>query len=103
MGFSPPVNAREQDVRPIKRLEPVGVVRTRLAIIDASAVGLGLQDFVLIRTNDYSAIWLKAFQKAVCDMPEIISAQNILADDLDYVLRGSGWLMCRPMTVSIHA
>ena len=61
MGLSPPVNALKQDVRPIKRLKLVGVVQTRLAIIDASAVGLGNQVFVLIRTNDYSAIWLKAF------------------------------------------
>ena len=40
----------------------------------------------MIRTNDHSATWLKAFQKAVCEMPEIISAQR-MTGDLDYVLR----------------
>ena len=72
--------------RRIKRLEADGVVQKRVAIIDPSAVGLGLQVFVLIRTNDHSATWLKAFQKAVCEMPEIISAQR-MTGDLDYVLR----------------
>ena len=59
--------------RRIKRLEADGVVQKRVAIIDPSAVGLGLQVFVLIRTNDHSATWLKAFQKAVHEMPEIIA------------------------------
>ena len=72
--------------RRIKRLEADGVVQKRVAIIDPSAVGLGLQVFVLIRTNDHSATWLMAFQKAVCEMPEIISAQR-MTGDLDYVLR----------------
>ena len=52
MSLSPPVKALKQDVRPIKRLKLVGVAQTRLAIIDASAVGLGNQVFILIRTND---------------------------------------------------
>ena len=72
--------------RRIKRLEADGVVQKRVAIIDPSAVGLGLQVFVLIRTNDHSVTWLKASQKAVCEMPEIISAQR-MTGDLDYVLR----------------
>ena len=72
--------------RRIKRLEADGVVQKRVAIIDPSAVGLGLQVFVLIRTNDHSATWLKAFHKAVCEIPEIISAQR-MTGDLDYVLR----------------
>jgi Lrp/AsnC family transcriptional regulator len=72
--------------RRIKRLETDGVVKKRVAIIDPSAVGLGLQVFVLIRTNDHSATWLKAFRKAVREMPEIIAAQR-MTGDLDYVLR----------------
>ena len=70
----------------IKSLEAEGVVQKRVAIIDPSAVGLGLQVFVLIRTNDHSATWLKALQKAVCEMPETISPQR-MTGDLDYVLR----------------
>jgi len=49
-------------------------------------VGLPLQVFVLIRTNDHSAAWLAAFRKAVREMPEITGAQR-MTGDLDYVLR----------------
>ena len=72
--------------RRVKRLETDGVVTKRVAIIDPSAVGLGLQVFVLIRTNDHSANWLKIFRKAVREMPEIIAAQR-MTGELDYVLR----------------
>ena len=72
--------------RRVKRLEADGIVKKRVAIIDPASVGLGLQVFVLIRTNDHSAAWLKAFRKAVREMPEIIAAQR-MTGDLDYVLR----------------
>lgn len=72
--------------RRIKRLETDGIVKKRVAIIDPGSVGLELQVFVLIRTNDHSATWLKTFRKAVREMPEIIAAQR-MTGDLDYVLR----------------
>lgn len=72
--------------RRVKRLEADGVIQKRVALIDPNAVGLGLLAFVLIRTNDHSATWLKAFRQAVQTMPEIISAQR-MTGDLDYVLR----------------
>lgn len=72
--------------RRVKRLEADGILQKRVAIIDPAAVGLGLQVFVLIRTNDHSAAWLKAFRAAVRAMPEIIAAQR-MTGDLDYVLR----------------
>lgn len=72
--------------RRVKRLEADGIIQKRVAIIDPVAVGLGLQVFVLIRTNDHSAEWLKAFRSAVHQMPEIIGAQR-MTGDLDYVLR----------------
>ena len=72
--------------RRIKRLETDGVVKKRVAIVDPDAVGLGLQVFVLIRTNDHSANWLRTFRNAVREMPEIITAQR-MTGDLDYVLR----------------
>ena len=72
--------------RRIKRLETDGIIQKRVAIIDPGLVDLGLQVFVLIRTNDHSADWLKAFRTAVRDMPEIIAAQR-MSGELDYVLR----------------
>jgi Lrp/AsnC family transcriptional regulator len=72
--------------RRIKRLESDGILQKRVALVDPLAVGLGLQVFVLIRTNDHSPAWLKAFKQAVRTMPEITGAQR-MSGDLDYVLR----------------
>ncbi|MEL6521143.1 MAG: Lrp/AsnC family transcriptional regulator [Pseudomonadota bacterium] len=72
--------------RRIKRLEADGILLKRVAIIEAAAVGLALQVFVLIRTNDHSATWLTAFRQAVREMPEVIAAQR-MTGDLDYILR----------------
>lgn len=72
--------------RRVKRLESEGVLKRRVAILDPDAVGLSLQVFVLIRTNNHSADWLRAFRSAVSEMPEIVGAQR-MSGDLDYVLR----------------
>lgn len=72
--------------RRVKRLDADGIIQKRVAIVDPQALGLALQAYVLIRTNDHSAAWLAAFRKAVREMPEIMSAQR-MTGDLDYVLR----------------
>lgn len=72
--------------RRVKRLETENILTKRVALVDAKAVGLPLQVFVLIRTSDHSADWLTAFRGAVREMPEIIGAQR-MSGDLDYVLR----------------
>lgn len=72
--------------RRVKRLETEGIVQKRVALIDPAAVGLGLQVYVLIKTNDHSAQWLTSFRKAVASLPEIMAAQR-MTGDLDYVLR----------------
>ncbi|MEO1330883.1 MAG: Lrp/AsnC family transcriptional regulator [Pseudomonadota bacterium] len=72
--------------RRVKRMEADGVIAKRVALVDPASVGLGLQVYVLIRTNDHSLEWLRRFRAAVREMPEIVSAQR-MTGDLDYVLR----------------
>ncbi len=72
--------------RRVKQMEERGVIRKRVVLVDPDAVGLGLSVFVLVRTNEHEPKWLKAFNRAVLDMPEIIGAHR-MSGDLDYVLR----------------
>ncbi len=72
--------------RRIKAMEDAGVLRGRVALVDAQAVDLDLLTFVLVRTNRHDGDWLKAFHKAVQDMPQIVGAHR-LSGDLDYILR----------------
>lgn len=72
--------------RRIKALEAAGIIKGRVALIDATAVGLPLTAMVLIKTNAHDANWLKTFQAALQAFPEIVGAYR-MTGDLDYVLR----------------
>lgn len=72
--------------RRMKRLEETGVIRARVALIDAEAVDLGQTVMVLIRTNSHDPVWLTRFRQAVVEMPEILGAYR-MSGDLDYLLK----------------
>lgn len=72
--------------RRIKRLEEVGVIRERVAHLDAGLLGLGLSVLVMIRVGNHDQTWLSKFQAVVASMPEIQGAHR-MTGDLDYVLR----------------
>ncbi|TFL20127.1 Lrp/AsnC family transcriptional regulator [Jannaschia formosa] len=72
--------------RRVKRLEEAGVIRARVAVLDAASLGLGLAVFVLIRVGAHEPGWLERFQAAVAAMPEIQGAHR-MTGELDYVLR----------------
>ncbi|WP_159808650.1 Lrp/AsnC family transcriptional regulator [Litoreibacter roseus] len=72
--------------RRIRQMEDAGVIRSRVALIDPAALGLGLTVFVMIRTNMHQSDWLETFARVVRDTPEIIGAHR-MSGDLDYVLR----------------
>ncbi|MEM7471566.1 MAG: Lrp/AsnC family transcriptional regulator [Pseudomonadota bacterium] len=72
--------------RRIKQMEEAGIIKARVALIDASKIGLGLPVFVLVRAADHSPGWLEQFHRAVRLLPEIVGAHR-MSGDLDYVLR----------------
>ncbi len=72
--------------RRIKRLEDEGVIRARVAVLDAEKVGLGATAFVAIRTDKHSPDWLAAFARAVAAIPEIVECHR-MSGDIDYLLK----------------
>ncbi len=72
--------------RRIRRLEEAGVVRGRVALLDADRVGLGLMVFIQVRTNRHEPGWLEAFGRAMRETPEILGAYR-MSGDLDYLIR----------------
>jgi Lrp/AsnC family transcriptional regulator len=72
--------------RRVKALETRGVIRGRVALLNADALGLGLTVFMLIRTDRHEPGWLENFRKATIGMPEILSAYR-MTGDLDYLIR----------------
>ncbi|MEM9425370.1 MAG: Lrp/AsnC family transcriptional regulator [Pseudomonadota bacterium] len=72
--------------RRIRRLEELGVILGRVALLDGDKLGLGLSVFILVRTNRHEPGWLDGFAKAMREMPEIIGAYR-MSGDLDYLIR----------------
>lgn len=72
--------------RRIKALEEAGVIRARVALLEGDRIGLGLQVFMLIRTDRHAPDWLERFARATREMPEILGAYR-MTGELDYLVR----------------
>jgi len=70
----------------IQRLQQDKVILKQAAFVDADRIGLHETFFVAVKTSEHDADWLKAFNDAVKDMPEITEAHR-LAGDMDYILK----------------
>jgi Lrp/AsnC family transcriptional regulator len=72
--------------RRIKRLEAEGVIKKRVALLDAEKLGVGVTVFVTVRASEHTDAWLKSFATSVARMPEIIEFYR-LSGDTDYLLK----------------
>ena len=72
--------------RRIQKLEELGVIEKRVAILNASAIGFGVSAFVEVHAPDHSEQWHSGFANAVSDMPEIMEVHR-MAGEVDYLLR----------------
>ncbi len=62
----------------IKRLEESGIIKARVAIIDAKAINASVVMFVTIKTNDHSDEWLENFRAVTSSMKETGRAIPVL-------------------------
>ena len=72
--------------RRIRRLEQLGVLGRRVALVSPEKVGLGVTVFVTVRTNQHNEQWLDAFARAVANLPEIVECYR-MSGDVDYLLK----------------
>jgi Lrp/AsnC family transcriptional regulator len=72
--------------RRIKALEEAGIIKGRVALLDAAKLGLGLTAFIAIRTAQHEEKWLEKFSRAVRDFPEIIGVYRTTGET-DYLLQ----------------
>ena len=69
----------------IKRMEESGIIRGRVALLDADLLGLPVSVFVSVETSDHSAEWLARFAQTVASTPQIVGAWR-MSGDVDYLL-----------------
>ena len=72
--------------RRVKAMEESGVIKRRVALLDAAKLGLGTTVFVNIRTSQHSEEWLEHFAKGVAGIPEIVEFYRMIGE-VDYLLK----------------
>jgi len=72
--------------RRIQKLQEEGVIRGRVALLDARAVNVGTTVFVTLKTGNHSEAWFERFVKAVRDIPEVTEIHR-MSGDVDYLIR----------------
>ena len=71
--------------RRVQRLGESGVIRARVALLDAKRVNVGVNVFVSVRTNQHRKEWADAFCRCVMDLPEVVGFYR-MAGQIDYLL-----------------
>ena len=72
--------------RRIKRLEELGVIARRVALLDPAKIGLNTTVFVAIKTGRHDPDWLDAFSAGIATIEEITECHR-MAGDVDYLLK----------------
>jgi Lrp/AsnC family transcriptional regulator len=72
--------------RRIKHMQDAGLIRKRVALLDAAKLGLGLTVYIQVRAEKHAAGWSAAFARATRSIPEITGVFR-MSGDLDYLIR----------------
>ena len=72
--------------RRIQKLQEEGIIRKKVALLNAEKLNLGVTVFVNINTNQHTAEWFNKFSDVVNDIPEIIEFYR-MSGNVDYMLK----------------
>ena len=72
--------------RRIRRLEALGVIRERVAILDAERLGFEVTAFASIKLSEHGRRALPEFEAAIAALPEVVEC-HAMTGEVDYLLR----------------
>jgi len=72
--------------RRIKNLEDTGVIRKRVAVLDADKINAGVTVFVGVKAGRHAADWLEKFATVVGGIDEVMEVYR-LSGEIDYLLK----------------
>ena len=70
----------------LKKLEESGVIKKRVALLDADKLHLSFIAFVMVKTNDHSHEWYQKFVRVVEECPEVMEFYR-MAGEYDYMMK----------------
>lgn len=72
--------------RRIQNMEKNGVIKGRVAILDADKLNVGVTVFVAIKTNQHNPDWLAKFAEGLDKIDEVVEVYR-MSGDVDYMLK----------------
>ena len=72
--------------RRIRRLEMLGVIKKRVALLDPQKINVGMSVFAAVRIERHDRRWIKRFCQDVSEMPEVVEFYR-MSGEVDYLLR----------------
>ncbi len=72
--------------RRIQKLEEDGIIRGRVALLDAKRLGLEMSVFVALKIREHSSDWLNNFAVKISKYEEVVEFYR-MSGDVDYMLR----------------
>ena len=72
--------------RRIQKLEEAGIVRGRVAILDAAQINARVTVFIEIKTDQHNLGWMERFHALIAELPEVVEAYR-MSGEVDYLLR----------------
>ena len=72
--------------RRMQKLEELGVIQRRVALLDPKKVNVGVTVFVSITTSHHTQDWLERFHEALKDFPEVVEFYR-MSGQVDHLLR----------------
>jgi len=72
--------------RRIRRLESLGVLRERVALLDAQLLGFEVTAFASIKLSEHGTRALPEFEAAIASLPEVVDC-HAMTGEVDYLLK----------------
>ena len=72
--------------RRIQNMEKNGVIKGRVAILDADKLNVGVTVFVAIKTSQHNPDWLEQFAEGLDKIDEVVEVYR-MSGDVDYMLK----------------
>lgn len=72
--------------RRIQKLEKSGIIRRKVALLNAEMLGLPVSVFAQVKTDQHTSEWADRFSTAMAELPEVVDCYR-MAGDFDYLLR----------------
>lgn len=72
--------------RRLQRLEKSGIIKGKVALLDAKLLDLSVSVFVQVKTSKHDSDWLAQFSTTVSAFPEVVDFYR-MSGEYDYLLR----------------